>query len=274
MAEQAKLQVQKRTVLGKAVKQLRRQGVIPANLTGRHSEPVAIQVDRTALERFMKDHGRTTLINMAIPGTAEQTAMIAHVQREPVSGKIQHVDFMQIEMNQPMKVRVPIHVEGESPAVKSGDGILLHLRNDIEVEALPSDLPESLTIDVSGLEKVDDAVYMRDINLPPRAPPSRKRLKRLRPRQRRKPPKEAHRPRRPRRNSCFPTLPNPMPHRPSGGVSGSSSHASTRTRGWPAKPSPSCCLKYLLRATSTQVNSALTQACTETICLHQSFMSL
>jgi len=127
---------------------------------------VAIQVDRTALERFMKDHGRTTLINMAIPGTSEQTAMIAHVQREPVSGKIQHVDFMQIEMNQPMKVRVPIHVEGESPAVKSGDGILLHLRNDIEVEALPTDLPESLTIDVSGLEKVDDAVYMRDLKLP------------------------------------------------------------------------------------------------------------
>ncbi len=168
MAEQAKLQVQKRTVLGKAVKQLRRQGVIPANLTGRHSEPTAIQVDRTALERFMKDNGRTTLIKMAIPGTAEQTAMIAHVQREPVSGKIQHVDFMQIEMNQPMKVRVPIHVEGESPAVKSGDGILLHLRNDIEVEALPADLPESLTIDVSGLEKVDDAVYLRDLKLPPR----------------------------------------------------------------------------------------------------------
>jgi large subunit ribosomal protein L25 len=168
MAEQAKLQVQMRTVLGKAVKQLRRQGVIPANLTGRHSEPVAIQVDRTALERFMKAHGRTTLIGMAISGAAEQTAMIAHVQREPVSGKIQHVDFLQVEMNQPMKVRVPIHVEGEAPAVKNGDGILLHLRNDIEVEALPSNLPEALTIDVSALEKVDDAVYVRDLKVPPR----------------------------------------------------------------------------------------------------------
>jgi large subunit ribosomal protein L25 len=168
MAEQIKLQVQKRTVLGKAVKQLRRQGVIPANLTGRQCEPTAIQVERLALERFMKDHGRTTLIKMAIPGTAEQTAMIAHVQREPVSGKIQHVDFLQVEMNQPMKVRVPIHVEGEAPAVKSGDGILLHLRNDVEVEALPANLPEALSIDVSGLEKVDDAVYVRDLQVPPR----------------------------------------------------------------------------------------------------------
>jgi large subunit ribosomal protein L25 len=116
----------------------------------------------------MKAHGRTTLIKMRIPGAPEKTTLIAHVQREPVSGKIQHVDFLHVEMNQPMKVRVPIHVVGESSAVKSGDGILLHLHTDIEVEALPADLPEALDIDISGLENVDDAAYVRDLKLPPR----------------------------------------------------------------------------------------------------------
>ncbi len=168
MADQATLPAQKRSVLGKAVKQLRRQGLIPANITGRKSDPMAIQVEGAAFERFMKEHSRTTLIRMAIPGVPAQTALIGHVQREPVSGKIQHVDFLQVELDQQMRTRVPIRVAGESPAVKSGEGILLHLHNEIEIEALPSDLPNALEIDVSGLEQVDDAAYVRDIRLPAR----------------------------------------------------------------------------------------------------------
>src|SRR5947209_7406295 len=107
MADQATLQAEKRTVMGKAVKRLRKEGLIPANVANNDGAPTAIQIDRHELERFMKTHGRTTLIRLTITGAPEQTTMIAHVQREPVSGQIQHVDFLHVQMNQLMHTRVP-----------------------------------------------------------------------------------------------------------------------------------------------------------------------
>lgn len=167
MADQVKMQAQRRTVMGKAVKQLRRQGIIPANISGQDSTPTPIQVDRGELERFMKDHQRATLIRMALPGAADQTALIGRVQRDPVSGKILHVDFMHIEMNQPIRTRIPIHLMGESTAVKNGDGMALTVINDVEVEALPADIPEVIVVDITGLADVGDTMYVRDLALPP-----------------------------------------------------------------------------------------------------------
>jgi large subunit ribosomal protein L25 len=171
MADTVQLWAERRTVTGKKVKQLRRKGILPANITGHHMSPVAIQVEGHALERLLKENARTTLIKLTIAsgdGNTEQTALIGRVQRHPVSRAIEHVDFLHVEMNQAMRVRVPLHTEGESAAVKNGDGILLHLLNDLEVEALPADLPQAITVDVSGLANVDDALYVRDLRLPPR----------------------------------------------------------------------------------------------------------
>jgi large subunit ribosomal protein L25 len=167
MAEQVVLQAEKRTVTGKAVRNLRRAGTLPANLTGRKQEAEAIQVNGHEFERLLKSHGRTTIIKLAIaPSRQTQNAVVGRVSRDPITGAIEHIDFRHVEMNEVMRARVPLHVVGESPAVKAREGILLHLLNDLEVEALPADLPEAIEVDVSSLDAVDAAVHVKDLPLP------------------------------------------------------------------------------------------------------------
>jgi large subunit ribosomal protein L25 len=168
MAEQVVLQAEKRTVTGKAVRRLRQAGTLPANLTGRKQEAEAIQVSAHEFEKLLKTHGRTTIIRLAIaPSSQTQNAVVRRVSRHPISGAIEHIDFRHVLMNEAMRARVPLHVVGESPAVKAREGILLHLLNDLEVEALPANLPQAIEVDVSSLDAVDAAVHVKDLPLPP-----------------------------------------------------------------------------------------------------------
>jgi large subunit ribosomal protein L25 len=166
MAAQAQLQAEHRTITGKAVRHLRRQGIIPANLTGNHMDPLVIQVKTIDIDRLLKAHGRTTVIRLSIAQGAQQTVMVGHVQREPVSRAIHHIDFLLVDMTEKMRANVPLHPTGEAPAVTSHAGILLQLLTQIEVEALPDDLPAAITVDLSGLVSVDDTVYVRDLTMP------------------------------------------------------------------------------------------------------------
>jgi large subunit ribosomal protein L25 len=167
MATQVVLRAEERTVTGKAVRHLRQAGTLPANITGRHQEAESIQVDAREFEKLLKAHGRTTIITLTIaPKGRAQTAVIGRVSRHPVSGAIEHIDFMHVEMNELMRARVPLQIAGESPAVKAKEGILLHLMNVIEVEALPGDLPESIMVDVSSLDAVDAAIHVKDLTMP------------------------------------------------------------------------------------------------------------
>ncbi len=166
MPEQVTLTVEKRTVLGKQVRQLRRQGVLPANIFGGNHESIAVQLNALELQRLLKGYGRSTLFRVKLPGAGEQTVMIRHVQREPVTGAIQHVDFMHVEMSQPLKVRIPVQLTGEAPAVKTHGGILMRQTDSLEVEALPADLPDALLIDVSGLTELNASLTAADIQMP------------------------------------------------------------------------------------------------------------
>lgn len=173
MAVQTHLQAEHRTVMGKAVRHLRHQGIIPANLTGHHMQPLAIQVQTVAVDRLLKTQGRATVILMSVAATgaatstgAPQTVMIGHVQRDAISGAIKHVDFVHVEMSEKMSARVSLHPLGEAPAVRDNVGIVLQLLNSIEVEALPDDLPQTIGFDISGLADVDDTVYVRDLLVP------------------------------------------------------------------------------------------------------------
>jgi large subunit ribosomal protein L25 len=168
MPEQVPLQVEKRTVLGKKVRQLRRQGVLPANIFGGHRASIPIQLDAHELERMLKTYGHTTIFRVKVPGAAEDTVLIRHVQRAPTSGAIQHVDFLHVEMSQPIKARIPLHLTGEAPAVKLHGGILMRPVDALEVEALPADLPNALTVDVSVLAELNSTVTAGAVAVPPR----------------------------------------------------------------------------------------------------------
>ncbi len=170
MADQVSLSVAERTVLGKRVKKLRRQGVIPANVYGLHQSSQALQVDLYTLERFLAKHHATRVITLegVSNGGSPLNALVRHVARSPRNGKILHVDFLRISMNEPITVRVPLVLKGDAPAVTLGGGVLLHLVDTVEIESLPGDLPEALEADVSGLKDMDDTLHLRDVPVPPK----------------------------------------------------------------------------------------------------------
>lgn len=167
MATQAALSADPRTITGKAVRHLRRQGILPANLTGHGNSPLAIQVQAVDVDRMLKAFGRTTVIQLSVSSLdARRTAMLGAVQRDPISGAIKHIDFIQVDMTQKMRASITLHLAGDAAATKNGAGMVLQLLNQIEVEALPDDLPDTIELDISGLAQVDDAIYVRDVKLP------------------------------------------------------------------------------------------------------------
>lgn len=169
MPDQVNLSAQRRTITGKKVRQLRREGKMPANLYGGKGDSVPIQVNTHELETLFKHHGPTTLYRLVIsPDGLEQTALVRHVQREAVTGAIEHVDFLHVAMDHPIHARIPVRLTGEAPAVRSEGGVLLHPLDTIEVEALPADLPEHIDVDISGLTELNSSLALRDLKLPTR----------------------------------------------------------------------------------------------------------
>jgi len=167
MAQRATLTVEHRELTGKAVKILRRRGLIPGNLYGKGMTSQPVQVDGHELSKFIATHGPATLIELHLDGKAKsETVMIQEVQREAVSHSIQHVDFLHIVMNKPIRIHIPIRVEGEAPAVTREKGMLLHILETVEVEALPARLPEALSLDISDMEDLKSIRHVSDLSIP------------------------------------------------------------------------------------------------------------
>lgn len=165
MARQ-KLTVQKREVIGREVKQLRKKEIVPANVYGKKIKSLSIQLD---LKDFTKVYGEvreTGLVDLVVEGEKETRPVLIHnVQRNPVKGTPLHVDFHQIVLTEKVKATVPVELVGTSPADTQKVGILVKVIVEVEVEALPTDLPDSLPVDTSKLEKVDDFVSVKDIKV-------------------------------------------------------------------------------------------------------------
>jgi large subunit ribosomal protein L25 len=162
------LEIQHRTVGGSPVaKRLRRTGLVPGVLYGQGREPLPFQVELPKLRAAMTtDAGRHAIIRVSIPGEGRPTpAILKDFQLDPVRDRVTHVDLMAISMREKMVTSVSLHVEGESPGVAAG-GVLETPVNEIEIEVLPSDMPDTIVVDVSGLE-VGDTLRLSDL-----APPS------------------------------------------------------------------------------------------------------
>ena len=182
------LQARRRTVFGKQVKHLRSQGTIPANVNVKLQPSLAIQVEAREFEGFLKAHGVTTLITLEIDETTgtdgtggtegkrttsrrtarptRRAALLGEVQRAAVSGQIQHIEFQQVNLNEPVHAHAPIVLAGEAPAVRTLGGVLLRPLSSVEVSALPRDLPEAITLDISSLTELNSSLFVRDLTLP------------------------------------------------------------------------------------------------------------
>jgi large subunit ribosomal protein L25 len=158
------IRVDPRTVLGKKVKTLRRGGITPANVYGHRVESQAVQAETATIVQLLRTGARNVIINLHIQGERKpRPVMIRGVQRDPPTGRLLHVDFYQVSLAEKMRTEVPLVLVGKAPAVDAQGGILLHSMDSITVEALPTDIPAQIEVDVSGLAEIDAGIFVRDL---------------------------------------------------------------------------------------------------------------
>jgi len=154
-----------RTVTGKKTRFLRREGVTPCHVFGHNLKSETLQATTAELERVVGVAGNTRLVALETEGQKPRMAFIREVQRTPVGGNLFHVDFYQVNMNEPITAEIPLRLVGEAPALKTKGRILVHPFGHVEVESLPGDLPASIPVDISVLKELHDAIHVRDIRV-------------------------------------------------------------------------------------------------------------
>lgn len=158
------LAAERRTVMGRKVKHLRTEGQLPAVLYGKGQEVITLQVPLKDFERTLKQAGESTLVYLSVSGQAYPT-IIHDVARHPASGTPIHADFYKVRLDEVITTKVPVVFIGVSAAVKDLGGIFVRNVNELEVQALPSDLPHEIEVDISRLANFGDQIVLGDIKI-------------------------------------------------------------------------------------------------------------
>ena len=159
-----KLKVEKRKVLGKLVKKLRREGILPCNIYGKGIKSEAVQVPQVEFDAVFKEAGETGLVDVAL---GEKTIpVLIHNMQKDFRGNVLHADFFQVNLKEKVKTMVPLEVIGEPKAVLEKTGLLMNILSEVEIEALPEELPENIQVDVAHLANVDDQITVADLKVP------------------------------------------------------------------------------------------------------------
>lgn len=156
------LEVQKRDIFGRKVKKLRDQGILPANIYGKKVKSQAISVSLKDFKKVYDEAGETSIVYLNLGTQTEKPVLVHHVQADSVNDSFLHVDFHQVDLKEKVTAKIPVEVMGKAPAENQGL-VLMTLLNEIEVEALPQDLPDKFSVDVSKLEAVNQSVTLKDL---------------------------------------------------------------------------------------------------------------
>jgi large subunit ribosomal protein L25 len=164
MAERATLQAAPRTVLGKQVKQLRRQGILPANVFGKGLESLAIQMDSRDFVRTVKSTGVRSMFELAVEGEPKPRYVILRgLSRAGGMGEPIHADFYQVDLNRPIQTTVNLRGINESPAVRDLAGTLIQSLETVSVRCLPLSIPEAIEFDISAIKSFDVTITVGDL---------------------------------------------------------------------------------------------------------------
>ena len=158
------IEAQVRTSGGKnANRRLRKSGMIPAVIYGRGKQPVVVAVNPNEVKAILySESGRNTIFAVSVDGSEQNNAMVKDYQLDPVHGNLIHTDFLEIAMDRLLELAVNIEIVGDAEGVKLGGGIMDIVTRSIDVECLPSDIPESIKVDVSAL-KINDYIRVKNI---------------------------------------------------------------------------------------------------------------
>jgi len=161
------LSVEPREVTGKKVASLRRAGKTPGNVYGRGLASLAIQVDHDELQRTIRASTANEVIDLKIAGEPNlRPVVIQKVQRNPLNSQYLHADFYQVSLREKMRAAVPIVIVGNSVAIDTYNGVLVHSTDVLHVEALPLDIPTQIEVDISKLRELEATIHVRDLQVP------------------------------------------------------------------------------------------------------------
>lgn len=163
--EKLVIQAAHRSVIGKKVGALRRDGKLPGVLYGYQIESTPILMELREASRVLAHASSSQLITINLDGK-EFATLVREKQRDLIKGTLLHVDFQVVSLTEKIRTSVGIELTGTSPAVKDYNGVVVQELDEVEIEALPQDLPDKFVVDISGLTKIGDAVFVRDLSVP------------------------------------------------------------------------------------------------------------
>jgi large subunit ribosomal protein L25 len=164
MMEKVVLKASPRSATGRQVRALRRSGLLPAVIYGHNVEPISISLEGREAGRLLGRLSSSSLVTIDLDGK-EYPSLVREKQINYIKRNLIHVDFMVVSLTEKIRANVSIVLTGLSPAVKDFNAMLINGLSELEVEAFPQDLPESITVDISTLVKIGDGIHVRDIVL-------------------------------------------------------------------------------------------------------------
>jgi large subunit ribosomal protein L25 len=168
--KQVELRAESRQVTGKKVRHLRSEALVPAVMYGPDTPATQIQANEREMARILAQAGETALINVFVDNDPNPTMVLARdVQRDVLSGNLLHVDFYQVRLTEMVRTTPRLEFVGEAPVIHTENAVVIHNMTSIEIECLPTDLVDTIRVDLSGLTSLEDGIYVRDLPVPPGA---------------------------------------------------------------------------------------------------------
>lgn len=150
----------------KSPKASRRAKTIPAVIYGHGVKSKSIAVDTAEFKKVYREAGSTSLVSLHVDGGTEHPVLIREIQHHPVKDEIIHADFYQVRMDEEIRAQVPLTFTGEAPAIKDMGGTLIRSLDEIDLSALPANLPHTIEVDISGLDNFEKVIHVSDLKLP------------------------------------------------------------------------------------------------------------
>jgi large subunit ribosomal protein L25 len=163
--EKVVLKAEKRTLIGKQVRQMRREGRLPGVIYGYNFEPTPISLDSHESQQVIPHLTSSSIVNIDLGGKLIP-ALVREKQKNYIKNLLTHVDFLAVSMTEKIRAQVSLHFGGLAPAIKEFNAAIVNNMAAIEVEALPNDLPERIDVDLSVLAKLGDSIHVRDLIIP------------------------------------------------------------------------------------------------------------
>ena len=162
--EKVVLKAEKRDVVGKQVRALRRKGKLPAVIYGHHTEPINVSLESHSASLVLAKLTSSSLVTIDLDGT-QYPALVREKQRDFIKNRLLHVDFLVVSLTEKIRASVSVHFIGVSPAVKDFNAVLVHNLEQLGVECLPTDLPERIDVDISVLARPGEGIRVKDVSV-------------------------------------------------------------------------------------------------------------